>query len=170
MAYAPIYALGASNEVPGQILKNLAGTLGLLDSDAFDRMTVGQRCNAIWRLVMALVGLDLFYLAQHPETPSLYESGVRYRTQQTLQGQPVNTDLWFNIPTALHYGEGSCEDLAAWRVAELRLRGSTPYERQARPYVHSREQPNQLTVYHVVVRFPDNQEEDPSALLGMPAW
>lgn len=101
------------------------------------------RCNVLW-------------LESHPKTSMLYSSGVRYRPEST-------TEAWLDIPHVLELKFGDCEDLAAWRCAELRVRGVN-----ARPNLKWYNRPDQgITLYHVQVRFPDGSIEDPSAKLGM---
>jgi len=62
------------------------------------------------------------------------------------------------IPEVMRHRFGDCEDLSAWRVAELRLGGV-----RAIPWVV--QSGNRL--YHVQVRYPDGTIEDPSRRLGM---
>ena len=88
------------------------------------------------------------YLATHTGTPRLYASSVRY--QRERGGRP---EEWQSIPYALASGLADCEDLAAWRAAEI------PGARAV--VLHS------STGYHVVVRRPDGTTEDPSRKLGM---
>jgi hypothetical protein len=143
MAYAPLFHLAS-----------------------FDELAPRQKCKLVLGLVRALCDIDAEYLLAHPETPPLYESGVVYRAQQTVQGSLTpGVDHWWDIPTCRAAGEGSCEDLASWRVAELRVAGYT----HVRPFIHSREARPGLTLYHVVVMHPEG-EEDPSRLLGMGEW
>lgn len=56
----------------------------------------------------------------------------------------------------------NCDGLASWRAAELRQAGI-----EASPYITNRPNPRGGTIYHVIVRYPDNTTEDPSLLLGM---
>lgn len=143
MPYSPLFTLGS-----------------------FDELPPARKCRLVLGLVRALVEIDVEYLLQHPETPPLYQSGVVYRPQQSVQGSATpGLDHWWDVPTCRAAGEGSCEDLASWRVAELRLAG---YE-HVRPFVHSKVAPGGMTIYHIVVMTPDG-EEDPSKALGMGDW
>lgn len=143
----------------------------LFEIASFDEQPPRTRCFLVLGLVRALVDINVAYLKAHPETPGLYESGVIYRQQQTVAGAYTGIDMWWDIPQVLSQGEGSCEDLAAWRVAELQIRGKGSLQRNARPFVHSKSALNGDTVYHVVVKDPEGREEDPSVLLGMwPVW
>lgn len=157
--YSPLFELRTS--ITPQLATHLRSQLVSVDRD-FDGWTLGRRCKAVVELVKTLVAIDLQYLARNPRTPWFYESGVRYRPQLTRNGSFIGQELWWDIPTILAHGEGSCEDLAAWRVAELIQLGTV-----ARPYVHSN-QTADLTVYHVVVH-KGLVEEDPSKILGMPS-
>lgn len=143
------------------------GYRSLFELGSFDELGTTTRCWLVLHAVYFLTAVNVRNLMAHPETPPLYTSGVRYRPQRTIGGAPTgdDVDLWWDIPIVRAMGEGSCEDLAAWRIAELQARGSG-LERSAQPYVHSIEHPTG-TVYHVVVRY-GGREEDPSVHLGMP--
>jgi len=84
---------------------------------------------------------------------ALYRSGVRYRRE------PRGVERWQTAAETLRRGHGDCEDLVAWRVAELRARG----EKGARPHVYS----PRVGLMHCVVRRGNGALEDPSKLLGM---
>lgn len=106
-------------------------------------------------LTAALEGLtavNYCLLAKSAKVPSLYGSGVRYRRE------PKGTEHWQTAPEVLSRGYGDCEDLAAWRAAELRVAGIP-----AQAYV-LRTGPK---LFHAVVRYPDGRIEDPSKKLGM---
>lgn len=85
--------------------------------------------------------------------PWLYKSGIRYRRDKREE--------WTNAATVLHRRWGDCEDLSAYRAAELRVRAGEP----ARCVV-KRTGPRTL---HVLVRRADGRIEDPSRKLGMGA-
>lgn len=106
-------------------------------------------------LLHALSAANVAYLREHPATPPLYQAGVRYRAE------PFPREEWRGVAEVLRERHGDCEDLACWRVAELRRRGV-----QAEPIFRHR-QVGRLSVYHILVRLPDGSVEDPSALLGM---
>lgn len=65
-------------------------------------------------LAAALAKIDEIYIAEYT-CPLLYESGVIYRNERG--------NVWRDIPNTLKAGNGDCEDLACWRVAELRHLG-----------------------------------------------
>lgn len=106
--------------------------------------------------MQALVEINILYLSDYPETPPLYETDVIYQTEQTEQ--------WKDVPRIIEDGWGDCEDLACWRIAELRHKGIA-----ARPYIKWRASPTRpgMDRYHAVVRLPDGRIEDPSRSLGM---
>ncbi len=106
-------------------------------------------------LTAALLGLtavNVVLLQRKPNAPKLYASGVRYRAE------PKGREKWLTIPQVLSRGFGDCEDLAAWRAAELQCAGIG-----ARAVV-IRSGPK---TFHAVVRWPDGRIEDPSRRLGM---
>jgi hypothetical protein len=105
-------------------------------------------------LVRALTALNVVYLREHPETPLLKESGVRYQTQ------PHGCERFLTVPAVLAAGNGDCDQLAPWRAAELRVRHGI----KALPEVRRMSK----NLWHVFVRRPDGTAEDISAHLGMP--
>jgi transglutaminase-like putative cysteine protease len=104
-------------------------------------------------MVDALVRLNLYEMRKAKFKP-LYESGVRYRRERRRVGQP---ERWQTIRETYRLKEGDCEDLAAIRVAELRRQGirAVPWFRRHR------------NLWHVLVRYPNGDFEDPSRILGM---
>jgi hypothetical protein len=92
------------------------------------------------------------YILDKGNFPPLYESGVRYR--QESRGQ----EFWKLPDQVLSDGYGDCEDLAAWRSAELELAG------EQAEIVLVRAKP---TLWHVAVKRGNGRIEDPSRRLGM---
>lgn len=114
-----------------------------------------QNRKLLWFLE-ALTRCNVLWLETHPQAVELYRSGVRYR-------QEKDTEAWLDIPHVIENRYGDCEDLAAWRVAELRVQGV-----KAKPFLRWYNRPSQgITLYHVQVRLPDGKIEDPSRVLGM---
>ena len=105
----------------------------------------------------ALVESDIHYLRTHPRTPNLYDAGVRY------EREPPGQEHWKTIPEILSDGFGDCEDLASWRVAELRVRQN----RNDVQVFRKRRTMNGIHLFHIVVRYQNGQIEDPSKILGM---
>lgn len=88
--------------------------------------------------------------------PPLYESGVVYRREP-----PWKHEEFADILTVLRRGWGDCDDLCAYRVAELRESGEDP---KADIRIYWRPRSN---VMHVEVRRGDGRIEDPSRFLGL---
>ncbi len=126
--------------------------------DALHRFDDRVAHRPFYQLLDALTALDRDYLKLHPESPSLYGSGVRYLPD--TKGE----ENWYDVATAIERGGGDCKVLAAWRVAELQLRGVA-----AMCTVFFRELfADDARLYHVQVLLPDGRIEDPSHRLGMP--
>lgn len=104
-------------------------------------------------MLSALVRVNILYLKQRPETPKVYDSGVKYQFE--------SDEDWLSVPEILARRNGDCEDLACWRTAELRLRGVP-----AIPFISSKPRVGGGTLYHIRVKIGD-KIEDPSKLLGM---
>jgi hypothetical protein len=102
----------------------------------------------------ALTGLNLSIMRRHA-LPQLYDSGVRYQREAIAHGRP--REQWLTAPVVLSRGAGDCEDLCCYRAAELRLKGIAAIA-MARP---------SSVGWHIVVKYPDGQIEDPSRKLGM---
>lgn len=81
--------------------------------------------EALLWMLEALCRINEGHLAQFPYPP-LFRSGVHYQRE-------VGTENWLDIPSIIEAGWGDCEDLACWRVAELRKQGV-----KASPYVKFR--------------------------------
>lgn len=119
--------------------------------------------------VYGLMLQNMAWIKHYPQTPRLYRSGVIYKPEvhrEDLGGSVVEYgEDWKTIPWVLYDGYGDCEDLGAWRAAELRVQGVN-----ARPDVKIRKLPNGHWRAHVRVKYPDGHIEDPSAKLGMYAY
>lgn len=109
-------------------------------------------------LLSSLVALDEIALRANPRLPRLYDSGVRYRAEAP------GAERWRDIPTILAQTPlvADCEDLSAWRVAELRREGI-----KAVPGIMTRDYPGGVRLAHIFVRLPGGGIEDPSVRLGM---
>jgi len=99
--------------------------------------------------------VNRMHLEDHPETPKLYESGVRYQNEKE--------ELGLDIPSILKKKGSDCLNLCCWRVAELRQAG----QKNARLRIIWKENPNGFRLFHVQVRHANGKIEDPSRLLGM---
>lgn len=74
--------------------------------------------EVIEHAVEALAESNLIYLAKNPRVPPLARAGIKYRHDKTER-----PELWLSIPEVIARGWADCKCLAAWRIAELRVRG-----------------------------------------------
>lgn len=107
-------------------------------------------------LLEGFVLLNVWMLANHSQLPALYRSGVRYQRER-------GTEIWKPAPRVFSDRFGDCEDLAAWRAAELRAAG----EEGARAIAIRIRSGSR--VWHAVVQRATGDIEDPSVALGMKA-
>jgi hypothetical protein len=122
---------------------------------AHDRALVADQC--IQSCLKALTLHDIDWLRLHPETPSIYTSGVRY------EEEPPGQDDWADIAECLRLRKGDCEDFGCWRAAELRVK----HRIAAGPVSTRRNRPRGGLLYHIQTKYPDGRVEDPSRRLGM---
>lgn len=103
-----------------------------------------------------LYGLQLASEAQlqSQRLPSLYSSGVRY------EREPYGQERWQLPRETLMRRAGDCEDLAAWRAAELVVSGVDQNARAVLKQVRP-------GLMHCIVLLTGGRLEDPSAKLGM---
>lgn len=141
--YAPHYRLKSFEYIPEH------AKLGVLDF-----------------LLEALTAANVAYLLLRPETPTLYESGVRY------EEEPPGRDEWQDIPDTIVRRRGDCEDLACWRMADLRLGRAEAHEPNARFFISADDLPDgtggTVHTFHIMIHRENGQIEDPSRRLGMP--
>lgn len=114
-------------------------------------LTVEANAKVLQALADLHCTLAMRDLRANPQR-QLYQSGVKYRRES------VGNEIWQLPSETAKVGYGDCEDLAAWRAAELRLAGESAscYVKQVKP-----------RLFHVVVRRANGVLEDPSAKLGM---
>lgn len=104
--------------------------------------------------------------------PPLYMSGVVYREEA-----PGHED-WLDAPAVLKQGYADCEDLAAWRAAELQVAGHDVepvikwqwIDRDVmirQGYPAAKLPQRGVWLVHCCVRWADGTIEDPSKILGM---
>lgn len=130
-------------------------------------LLIPRRLNAavLETLLGALTAMNELYLLERPNTPWLYQAGVRY------EREPPGQEQWLPIPFVLlrrdQGGGADCEDLACWRAAELRVKKN---ERGATAIFTHRQRADGRRLYHIRVRRgPEagRRVEDPSVALGM---
>ena len=128
---------------------------------SFEAIPDGYKTGILQMLLEALTMANVAYLLAHPETPPLYHAGVRYLEE------PPGVDDWQDIPDTLAKRTGDCEDLACWRVAELRIRGDLGATRGISVADIPDRSGEIVRTYHITVIRGDGVAEDPSRLLGM---
>jgi hypothetical protein len=129
---------------------------------SFESISEGYKLAVMQNLLEGLTLANVAYLLSQPHTPDLYASGVRYLEEES------GVDEWQDIPDTLARRSGDCEDLACWRVAELRVRYGQPLATRG---ISVDEIPDKsgaiVTTYHIFVIHQDGRTEDPSRRLGM---
>lgn len=123
---------------------------------SFDGLDLATRETVLRLMLEALIAANVAYLRANPQTPWLYASGVTYEEEDD------EDDDWNDIPETQRLRVGDCEDLSAWRIAELRVR-----EQEAAIPRVTIEASGSRVLYHVSVKRADGRLEDPSRLLGM---
>ncbi len=126
----------------------------------FDRPTDDR----IMRVMLeTLIELNIINLIDFPHIPDLYEAAglisgepIYYR-RKVPRGQM--DDDWDDNIVVLTNGYADCEDVTAYRVAELRHK----YRINARPHLTRKDYPDGGWLYHIRVELPDGTLEDPSA-------
>lgn len=148
--------------------------------------------RVLW-LLQALTNIDRLYLQEHPETPRIYQSGIKYKAPAQFEQE--------DVPEMKTLGEylarkgapdsvmGAYKSVAGMvgngehfrdipriiengggdcdNVASWRAAELCELGIAAKPYITWRKRPDGGTTYHVVVLWPDGTHEDPSLLLGM---
>jgi hypothetical protein len=127
--------------------------LGLFKSQVGQERHDSQK--ALLYILEALTRINQLHMQQRPHLPDLYDAGVIYQRED-------QTEDWKDIIQCLRDRHGDCEDLSAWRSAELRSRHGIP----AKCFLTWR-MIGSVYLYHVQVEYPDGKIEDPSRLLGM---
>lgn len=151
-------------------------------------------------LVWALIFADEDFLKSPAASgfPSLYKSGVFWQAEKPTGRSGCKggdgQEQFLGARQVLEQGHADCEDVASWRVAELRTghvsqhlpRGMGPFAGHPRavvlpcpwpgnmrpvvdvcPAFFSREVAPGSWIYHILVCWPDGTLEDPSRQLGM---
>jgi hypothetical protein len=106
-----------------------------------------------------LTGVNEVLMRRDPNIPPLYSTGTRWEIRE---GDPTETQ-WRFAPDVATSGWGDCQDLSAYRAAELRVTGEDPK-------AHVRVYPTGTNKYHAVVARGNGLVEDPSTILGMPPF
>jgi hypothetical protein len=102
-------------------------------------------------LLWALVNIDSAKIRRYPDKfPPLYQSGIVYGEAGIVNCEGID-DNWIDIQTLYDIGRGTCKELAAARVAELRMR----FNVDASPFVTMEPDDVGKDQFHVMVRWPD---------------
>lgn len=139
----------------------------LFSRDGIDRehsnVTLGYFLEALTKVNEVLMSMR--------RLPGLYDAGVRY------QAEPLGEEFWLDALQVLQKRFADCEDMSAYRAAELRVYHGIA----ARPTFIFGIDPRGVQLYHCRVRYPASAgpqhasaklignefEEDPSVVLGM---
>jgi hypothetical protein len=124
---------------------------------SFATTPADDKMSVICKMLDVLHEANESWLAEGGVAPPLVQSGVYYKEEK------LGEDRWQDIPRTIFLGFGDCEDIASWRVSELRNAG----EKAARHAVAHRKSPF-VVLYHIEVFRADGSLEDPSCMLGMP--
>lgn len=103
-----------------------------------------------------LTGVNEVLMRRDPSIPPLYSTGALWEVRP---GDPSELK-WRYAPDVAGEGWGDCQDLSAYRAAELRVSGVDPK-------AHVRVYPTGTNSYHAVVARGNGAVEDPSVILGM---
>ena len=129
--------------------------------DSFEHLPDQAACAMMRTLVEALAGVDEAFIMNR-RVPRLYDSGVRYSNPPKVGSK--NPQPWRDVPLLLASGHGTCHELSAWRLAELRYFYG---EKNVVPCVTSKVM-GDIRMFHVQVCDPvKGWVEDPSEVLGM---
>jgi Transglutaminase-like superfamily len=119
-------------------------------------------------LLECLVQVNMALMSSRP-FPDLYSTRVRYRQE------PLGEENWRDAAIILQSGYGDCEDLAAFRVAELRVKHRIPARcvfRWKTFTLTNQSGKHRVKLYHILVGLQQGKTmllEDPSKRLGMPS-
>jgi hypothetical protein len=159
-------------------------------ADEADRANSQKR---VLCLLEALVWCNRLYLQQHPDTPLIYKSGIKYKVPAQFEKEKLP-----EIDTVGKFlkSKGAGDDVMRAFKALSDMCGGGEHFREipriiengggdcdnvaswraaelrelgidAKPYITWRQRPDGGYTYHVIVLWPDGSSEDPSLLLGM---
>jgi hypothetical protein len=105
-------------------------------------------------MLEALIKIDVTILRRYlDQFPPLYSSGVVYGEPNIVVCDGVD-DNWIDISTLYLRKRGTCKELCAARIAELRVRYGVS---GTSPFVTMEEDPDGKDQYHVLVRWPERR-------------
>lgn len=118
----------------------------------------------------------LYEYGARGEVQYMGDEDSRFWSTLSLGGRLIKKEIFMAIPAILRDGGADCEDLAAWRVAELRAQGEKARDERDQFHVLKMQKPSGELLYHVQVqrlvpsasgKWYRGDIEDPSAILGM---
>ncbi len=124
---------------------------------SFATTPASRKMQALCKLLDVLHEANVQWLNAGGKAPKLYDSGIKYVEEE------LGKDQWQDIPETVKRGSGDCEDLASYRVSELRAAG----EAANHAIEHRYNADEDIVLYHILVRRADGSIEDPSCKLGM---
>lgn len=138
----------------------MAGTAISIVGFARDRAEIDAYLYALTALDTALLSLARY--------PAIYQSGVRYQQEPTRLREA--TEDFAPVTVVIARGWGDCDDLAAWRAAELRVTGADAAARAV--IVPSPGDRQGARRWHAVVKRSDGRLEDAARTLaqGRVTW
>lgn len=104
-----------------------------------------------------LTEVDVAWFLADPTLPDLYRSGVQYYADRFWEGP------WLDAKTVARLSFADCKSLATYRCAELRVRQGV----MAVPEFSRALLADGTQWFHIIVRLPNGNFEDPSRVLGM---
>jgi hypothetical protein len=123
-----------------------------------------KSARVIAHIMRCLVSMNIDLLIDNPWIPPLYQSPVRYWRDSARHGSPdEKDDPWQDILDCIRTGTADCEDLCAWRIAELIVREGV----NAFPVITITPISPTRQLVHVQVGYEDGSIEDPSRVKGM---
>jgi len=171
------------------MLRHVLFDMNLFDGE--DERENSQK-RILW-LLEALTCCNQLWLKQHPETPLIYNSGIKYKVPaqferddspeiSTIRAFLMKNSAPRDVMSAFKMVDQACGGGEVFReipriiengggdcdnVASWRAAELRQHGIQASPYITWRRRADGGMTYHVVVRWPDGSSEDPSLLLGM---
>lgn len=138
---------------------------GILDLRDGDPETLARLAR--WH-IQGLILQNRIYLHRNPDTPKLYESGVRFRAEPWA-GRVLGLEYFAPLPVVYAQGWGDCLMLSAIRCAELQhdavKKGMHPKAAwlawQPKIYwrIANKGTPEERRLFHVQVRHPPRPGE-----------
>jgi hypothetical protein len=128
-------------------------SIGWQDGPTLDASKTGT----LLFLLGTLADHNTRWLSANPgKAPKLYASGVRYQRE-------ADAEDWKDIVNVYADRQGDCEDLACWRVAELRVQGI-----KAEPFLYWQNTAGGGRLYHALCWRESIARDTPPRVAGGP--